>query len=113
MVHYSSATVDATFAAVADPTRRGILERLGAGERSISDLAAAFDMTLTRMKKQVHVLESGGLVVTEKVGRSRQCWVGPARLEEEALRIENYRAMLEARHDRFGEFLERTHGNIQ
>ena len=95
MVHYARTTIDATFAAVADPTRRGILERLGAGERSISDLAAAFDMTLTGMKKHVHVLESAGLVVTEKVGRTRQCRVGPARLEQEAMWIETYRAMLD------------------
>lgn len=110
MVQYSNTTLDATFAAVADPTRRGILERLGAGERSISDLAAAFDMTLTGMKKHVQVLETAGLVITEKVGRTRQCRVGPARLEEEAMWIQSYRAMLEARLDRLGEFLERTQG---
>ncbi|MEP6835089.1 MAG: metalloregulator ArsR/SmtB family transcription factor [Gemmatimonas sp.] len=111
MVQYSNTTIDATFAAVADPTRRGILERLGAGERSISDLAAAYDMTLTGMKKHVHVLEVAGLVVTEKVGRTRQCRVGPARLEEEAVWIANYRAMLEARLDRLGDFLGHTHGD--
>lgn len=110
MVQYSNTTLDATFAAVADPTRRGILQRLGAGERSISDLAAAFDMTLTGMKKHVQVLETAGLVITEKVGRTRHCRVGPARMEEEAMWIESYRAMLEARLDRLGEFLERTQG---
>ncbi|MGV3707954.1 MAG: ArsR/SmtB family transcription factor [Gemmatimonas sp.] len=108
MVQYSSSTLDATFAAVADPTRRGILERLAGGEQSITTLADAFDMTLTGMKKHVQVLESAGLVVTEKVGRTRQCRMGPARLEQEAMWIETYRAMIEARLDRLGEFLERT-----
>lgn len=111
MVQFSSATLDATFAAVADPTRRGILERLGTGERSISDLAAAFDMTLTGMKKHVQVLETAGLVVTEKVGRTRQCRIGPERLEQEAMWIQSYRAMIEERLDRLGEFLERTQGD--
>lgn len=113
MVQYSSTTLDATFAAVADPTRRGILERLSAGERTISDLAGAFDMTLTGMKKHIHVLESAGLVTTEKVGRTRQCRVGPARLEAEAMWIETYRAMLEARLNRLEEFLERTQEDTQ
>jgi DNA-binding transcriptional ArsR family regulator len=108
MVQYSSSTIDATFAAVADPTRRGILERLGSGEQSITSLAEAFDMTLTGMKKHVHVLEAAGLVETEKVGRTRQCRIGAARLEQEAKWIETYRAMIEARLDRLGAFLERT-----
>ena len=113
MVQYQGDAIDATFAAVADPTRRGILEQLGAGERSISDLALAFDMSLTGMKKHVQVLESAGLVVTEKVGRVRQCRLGPARLEEEAMWIETYQAKLEARLNRLGEFLERTQGDDQ
>lgn len=111
MVQYSSTTLDATFSAVADPTRRGILERLGRGATSITDLADAFDMTLTGMKKHVHVLEAAGLVSTEKVGRVRQCRVGPRRMEEEAMWIENYRAMLEARLNSLEDFLERTKGD--
>ena len=111
MVQYSR-RLDATFGALADPTRRHVLERLGRGDASISDLAGAFDMTLTGMKKHVHVLEDAGLVTTEKVGRVRQCRLGPRRLEEEARWIASYRAMLEARYDRLEAFLERTQGEL-
>jgi DNA-binding transcriptional ArsR family regulator len=111
MVQYSSSTLDATFSAVADPTRRGILERLGRGATSITELATTFDMTLTGIKKHVHVLEEAGLVSTEKVGRVRQCRVGPRRLEEEAMWIETYRAMLDARLNSLEDFLERTKGD--
>ncbi|MBC8088708.1 MAG: helix-turn-helix transcriptional regulator [Phycisphaerae bacterium] len=111
MVQYSTTTLDATFAAVADSTRRGILERLGRGTSSITELATAFDMTLTGMKKHVQVLEAAGLVSTEKVGRVRECRVGPRRLEEESMWIETYRAMLEARLNSLEDFLERTEGD--
>lgn len=107
MVQYS-ARLDVAFGALADATRRGVLERLGRGEASISDLAAAFDMTLTGMKKHVQVLEDAGLVTTEKVGRVRHCRLGPRRLDEETAWIATYRSMLEARYDRLGAFLERT-----
>jgi DNA-binding transcriptional ArsR family regulator len=99
--------LDATFAALADGTRRSILERLGGGEASISDLAGAFAMTLTGMKKHVRVLEDAGLVTSEKIGRVRHCRLGPRRLEEETAWIAQYQAMLEARYDRLGAFLER------
>jgi DNA-binding transcriptional ArsR family regulator len=105
-----SERLDAAFAALADTTRRRVLERLGRGDASISDLAGAFDMTLTGMKKHVHVLEGAGLVTTEKIGRVRYCRLGPRRLEEETDWIAKYQAMLEARYDRLGEFLERTRG---
>ena len=107
MVQYSS-ELDTSFAAVADPTRRGILERLGRSDASISDLAAAFDMTLTGIKKHVQVLEGAGLVITEKVGRVRSCRVGPRRLNHEAQWIERYEEMMEARFDRLAGFLART-----
>ncbi len=102
--------LDAAFAALSDPTRRGILERLGRGEASISDLAASFGMTLTGMKKHMRVLEEAALVSTEKIGRVRYCRLGPSRLENETQWIEKYRRMLEARLDSLGEFLERTKG---
>jgi DNA-binding transcriptional ArsR family regulator len=107
MVQYSPA-IDASFAALADPTRRGILERLGRSEAAITELAELFDMTLTGMKKHVSVLEAAGLVTTEKVGRVRQCRLGPRRLDQETAWIAEYRRMLEARLDRLGDFLERT-----
>jgi DNA-binding transcriptional ArsR family regulator len=99
------------FAALSDPTRRGILERLGRKDASISDLATHFKMTLTGMKKHVQILEGAGLVTTEKVGRVRHCRLGPRRLDEETAWIADYRQMLEARLDRLGEFLERTKGS--
>ena len=110
MVQYSN-RLDQTFAAVSDPTRRGILQRLGQGDTSISDLAATFGMTLTGIKKHVQVLEEAGLVTTKKVGRVRTCRVGPRRLEEEASWIVKYQEMLEGRLNRLGEFLERTKGS--
>jgi DNA-binding transcriptional ArsR family regulator len=107
MVQYSR-KLDGTFGALADPTRRGILERLGRSDAAISELAEDFDMTLTGIKKHVHVLETAGLVTTEKVGRVRRCTLGPRRLDDEAAWIETYRRMLEGRLNRLGEFLERT-----
>jgi DNA-binding transcriptional ArsR family regulator len=102
--------LDATFAALSDPTRRGILKLLGRGDASISDLAAMFDITLTGMKKHVQVLERLRLVSTRKVGRVRSCTLGPHRLGTEAAWIAGYRQMLEGRLNRLGAFLERTKG---
>jgi DNA-binding transcriptional ArsR family regulator len=110
MVQYPS-DLDTVFTAVADATRRGILERLGRRDASISELAEAFGMTLTGMKKHVRVLEDAGLVRTEKVGRVRTCRLGPRRLADEAAWIARYQAMLEARLDSLGAFLERTKGD--
>ena len=109
MVQYSPA-LDTAFAAIADPVRRGILERLGRGDASISELAQAFGMTLTGMKKHVAVLEAAALVRTQKVGRVRTCSLGPRRLDEASAWIDEYRRMLEARFDRLEAFLERTRG---
>ena len=102
--------MDRAFAAISDPTRRGILDRLGRGDASISDLAARFDMTLTGMKKHVHVLEEAGLVTTAKVGRVRTCRLGPRRLDAETAWMMMYREMLDARLNRLENFLERTKG---
>lgn len=109
MVQYS-AQLDTAFAALADPTRRSILTRLGRSDASISDLAAKFEMTLTGVGKHVRILEDAGLVTTEKVGRVRHCRLGPRRLADEAAWIEHYRRMLEARMDRLGAFLDRQTG---
>jgi DNA-binding transcriptional ArsR family regulator len=111
MVQYQE--IDRTFAALADPTRRAILERLGRGSASITELAEPFGITLTGMKKHVRVLEEAELVTTEKVGRVRQCSVGPRRLEDIQAWTETYRRMLDERLDRFGELLERTKGTPQ
>jgi DNA-binding transcriptional ArsR family regulator len=111
MVQYPQ--IDRAFAALADPTRRGVLERLGRGNATISELAEPFGMSLTGMKKHVRVLEDAELVRTEKIGRARQCSLGPRRLDDVQQWIEMYRRMLEERLDRFGELLERTKGTTQ
>jgi DNA-binding transcriptional ArsR family regulator len=108
MVQYPQ--IDRTFAALGDPTRRGVLERLGRGSATITELAEPFGISLTGMKKHVRVLEDAELVTTEKVGRARRCSLGPRRLEDVQDWIETYRRMLEERFDRFGELLERTKG---
>jgi DNA-binding transcriptional ArsR family regulator len=102
--------VDKTLAALADPTRRSVLERLGHGSASITELAAPFGISLTGMKKHVRVLEDAGLVTTEKLGRVRRCSAGPRRLEDVEAWMTTYRQMLDERLDRFGELLERTKG---
>jgi DNA-binding transcriptional ArsR family regulator len=107
MVQYP-ARLDAAFGALADPTRRGILERLGRSDAAISELAEGFDITLTGIKKHVCVLEAVGLVTTEKIGRVRRCRLGPRRLDDETAWIAAYRRMLQGRLNRLGEFLERT-----
>jgi DNA-binding transcriptional ArsR family regulator len=109
MVQYQP-QLDRTFAALADPTRRGILERLGRGSATITELAQPFGISLTGLKKHVQVLEEVELVSTEKVGRVRRCSLGPRDLADAEQWIETYRQMLEGRLDRLGEFLERTKG---
>ena len=103
--------IDRTFAALGDPTRRGILERLGGGSATITELAEPFGISLTGMKKHVRVLEVAELVTTEKVGRVRRCSSGPRRLEDVHAWTESYRRMLDERLDRFEELLERTKGD--
>jgi DNA-binding transcriptional ArsR family regulator len=99
MVQYATGRLDASFSALSDATRRGVLEQLGRTDASITDLAEEFHMTLTGMRKHVGVLEQAGLVTTEKVGRVRTCKLGPRRLEEEAAWIERYRQLWDARFD--------------
>jgi len=106
MVQYIGTRLDASFAALSDATRRGVLERLGRADASITDLAEKFRMTLTGMKKHVGVLEQAGLVTTEKVGRVRTCRLGRRRLEEEAMWIERYRQLWDARFDELDEVVE-------
>ena len=109
MVQYSP--IDRTLAALADPTRRRVLERLGSGSATITELAEPFGISLTGMKKHVRVLEEVQLVATEKVGRARRCSLGPRRLDDLQEWIETHRRMLDERLDRFEELLERTKGD--
>lgn len=104
--------MNAAFSALADTTRRGILEQLGRHNASISDLAARFGMTLTGIKKHVTVLEDAGLLTSEKVGRVRTCRLGPRQLGDETAWIQQYRRILEERLDSLGDFLERK-GDLQ
>jgi DNA-binding transcriptional ArsR family regulator len=106
MVQYSTARLDASFAALSDATRRGVLEQLGRADASITDLAAKFHMTLTGMKKHVSVLEQAGLVTTQKVGRVRTCKLGPHRLEDETAWIERHRQLWAARFDELDKVVE-------
>ncbi len=94
------AELDATFAALADPTRRAILGRLGGATATISELAEPFGMSLTGLKKHVRILEDAELVSTEKVGRARNCRLGPRRLEDVQSWIAQYRRVLDGRLDR-------------
>jgi len=105
------AQLDRTFAALADPTRRAVLERLGSGSATVSELAEPFSISLTGMKKHIGVLEDAGLVRTEKVGRSRVCTAVPRPLDDVRAWTEMYRRMLDERLDRLGELLERTKGD--
>jgi len=107
MVQYSP-RLDYTFGALADPTRRGILLRLGKSATGITELADAFGITPTGMKKHIGVLEAAGLVKTRKVGRVRLCRLGPRQMHDECKWIDEYRRMLEGSVNRLGEFLERT-----
>ena len=106
MVQYMGGRLDASFSALSDATRRGVLEQLGRADASISDLAEDFHMTLTGMRKHVGVLEQAGLVTTEKVGRVRTCRLGPRQLEEESAWIESYRQLWASRFDELDEVIE-------
>ena len=101
MVQYAT-TVDRTFAAIADTTHRAVLERLGAGDATISELAEPFGMSLTGMKKHIRLLEEAQLVTTEKVGRVRRCMLVPYAFEGISTWLQ--------RLDRFAQVLQRTKG---
>ncbi len=106
MVQHNASALDTAFAALSDGTRRGVLEQLGRGDASITQLADRFHMTLTGMKKHVGVLEQAGLVTTRKVGRVRTCRLGAGRLAEEAAWIEAYRRLWAARFDGLDQIVE-------
>jgi DNA-binding transcriptional ArsR family regulator len=106
MVQYVRTHLDASFAALSDATRRGVLGQLGRADASITELAKTFHMTLTGMKKHVGVLEQAGLVATEKVGRVRTCRLGPRRLAEETAWIEEYRQLWASRFDELDQVVE-------
>lgn len=106
MVQFSPVRLDAMFAAIADSTRRGVLEHLGRKDASISDLALKFQMTPTGMKKHIAVLEQAGLVSTRKIGRVRTCRLGQSGLEAEAAWLERYRRLWASRFEALDQVLE-------
>ena len=116
MVQYAPTRLDASFSALSDATRRGVLEQLGREDASITALAERFHMTLTGMKKHIGVLEQTGLVTTEKVGRVRTCKLGPGRLSDETAWLERYRRLWDVRFDELDKIVselkrkERVHG---
>ena len=111
MVHLSNARLDASFSALADATRRGVLDQLGRSDASISELADKFQMTLTGMKKHVGVLEQAGFVTTEKIGRVRTCRLGPHRLEAEMAWMARYEERWTKRFDELDLLLEEMKRN--
>src|ERR1700753_3962804 len=106
MVQHSRTRLDASFGALSDATRRGVLEQLARSDASITDLAEKFHMTLTGMKKHVGVLEQAGLVTTEEGGRVRTCKLGPVQLQDETAWLERYRQLWAARFDALDRVVE-------
>jgi DNA-binding transcriptional ArsR family regulator len=106
MVKYAPARLDASFAALSDVTRRGVLEQLGRSDASITDLAQKFQLTLAGMMKHVGVLEEAGLVTTRKVGRVRRCQLGPGRLDDETAWLQRYRQRWDERFDELDKVVE-------
>jgi DNA-binding transcriptional ArsR family regulator len=107
MVQYGWGRLDASFAALSDSTRRGVLQQLGRADASITELAEEFHMTLTGMRKHIRVLEEAQLVTTEKVGRVRTCKLGPGRLTEESAWIERHRRLWDSRFGELQKLVER------
>ena len=97
-----------TFAALADPTRRAILARLAEGERSVTELAAPFDMSMPAVSKHLRVLESAGLITRRREAQWRHCQLQPAPLQEVAAWAEQYRRIWEERFDRLDAYLQET-----
>lgn len=109
MVHRSvhrTPSLDRTFFALSDPTRREILGRLAEAPATLSELAAPFGLTINGVKKHVGILEDVDLVLTSKVGRVRECRLGPAGLDAAARWIDDYRRAWKQRLDRFGDYVE-------
>lgn len=102
------AAIDGSLRALAEPTRRAIVERLSRGPASVSDLAKPFDMTLAAVVQHLQVLEESGLIRSEKVGRVRTCRIEPGGLNTLADWVAERRTLMERRFDRLGEILSET-----
>jgi len=108
MVHYQR--LDRTFSALSDPTRRAMLERLSLGPATVSELAAQATISLPGALKHVRILQEADLVASEKHGRTRECRLGPAQLEDATAWIERYRSRWERRLDRLESVIEKRGG---
>lgn len=97
------------FQALADPTRRAVLGRLGGGPASISDLARPFDMALPSFMKHIHILEGSGLIQTRKQGRVRTCAIEKKRFAMVEAWLSTQRALWEGRTDRLEQFVTDAH----
>src|ERR1700739_3791035 len=106
MVNCSPTSLDATFGALSDATRRGILARLAQGEASVSDLAAPFEMSLPAVSKHLRVLERARLVTRRKDGRVHRCRLLPEPMKGAALWIEKYRQFWDRQFDSLAQYLE-------
>lgn len=105
-----SQALDRTFAALSDPRRRDILERLQMGPASISELAKPSGISLPGVMKHVRILEEARLVTTEKRGRTRECRLGPEQMDDVTWWIERYRRHWKRRLDRLDAYLEKRKG---
>src|SRR5262245_5163311 len=110
MVKSSRGALDRTFSALSDPTRRAILERLGHGPATISELAHPFGISLPGLLKHVRILEQADLVTTHKHGRTRECRLGSEDLDDTARWIHTYRDRWEGRLDRLESYMQQHGG---
>jgi DNA-binding transcriptional ArsR family regulator len=108
MVKYSGATLNRTFAALADPTRRRILRHLASGDRCVTDLARPHSMSLPAISKHLRVLEKAGLLRRRRYGRVHEMKLEAKPLQQAAKWVEEYRKFWEGSLDRLAEFLEKT-----
>lgn len=106
MVKYNNGTLNATFGALADPTRRAILERLALGDSSVTGLAEPFNVSLPAISKQLRVLEKAGLLRQEKDGRVRRCKLDAGPMQEAALWIAGYRRFWDHQLDSLADYLD-------
>lgn len=108
---FRDATLDLAFQALADPSRRAMVDRLVQGPATVSELAKPLAMSLPGVMQHLAVLEASGLVTSEKIGRTRTCWIEPKVLTQAEHWIAERRALWERRLDRLGQFLEETKDN--
>jgi len=109
MVKYPSSRLDQTFAALADPTRRRMLEQLARGNRCVTDLARPHSMSLPAVSKHLRVLEKAGLLRRRRYGRVHEMKLEAMPLKQAAQWVEEYRKFWEGSLDRLAEYLEKTH----